>query len=153
VRVGRRVPRLTLADEAGQAVRLADHEGERVVLFFLPRAGTAGCDLEAREFAARYRRFRRARTRVYGVGADKARKLARIRAALDLPFPLIADHDHRLSEAFGVWREKVHFGRPYMGIVRSTFLVGPDGRVARAWVGVSPPEGHAEEVLAAVRAG
>jgi peroxiredoxin Q/BCP len=149
VRVGDALPEFDLATGGGGRLRSADLAGRRTVLYFYPKDDTSGCTLEAREFTALLPEFEKRGVAVYGVSPDSGKSHDRFVAKCGIGFPLISDPDRALCEAFGVWVEKSMYGRKYMGVERSTFLVGADGRVEKAWRKVKP-SGHAAEVLAAL---
>ena len=146
---GGTVPEFDLPTSAGGRLRAADLHRRRTVLYFYPKDDTTGCTLEAREFTALASEFRSRGAEVFGVSPDSQRSHDRFVAKCDLGIPLVSDEERALCEAFGVWKEKSMYGRRYMGVERSTFLVGPDGVVEREWRKVSP-RGHAAEVLAAL---
>lgn len=139
-------PDFTLPDDGGQPVRLGDLRGQRVVLFFYPRADTPGCTAEACEFRDLAPRIDARGARVLGISPDPVEAIARFRRKLGLPYPLLADADGEVARAYGVWKEKSMFGRKFMGVERSTFVIDEQGRIESAYRGVSP-EGHAAEVL------
>ncbi len=151
MRVGRRAPGFRLQDETGAWVALDELRGRRVVLFFFQRAGTPGCTVEACEFRDLMPRFAAAGAAVYGVSPDTWRRHAKFKAAQRLPYALLADKGAVACQAYGVWHRKLFWGRYYMGVVRSTFVIGPDGRLEHAWRDVHH-EGHAAEVSAWLRA-
>jgi peroxiredoxin Q/BCP len=146
---GDTLPSFDLATGGGGRLRTSDLQGRRAVLYFYPKDDTTGCTLEAREFTKLVPEFAKQGVAVYGVSPDSEKSHDRFTAKCDIGFPLISDPDRALCEAFGVWVEKSMYGRKYMGVERSTFLVGADGRVERAWRKVKP-SGHAAEVLAAL---
>ena len=148
---GDRLPDLTLPAPEGASVRLRDYEGAPFVLYFYPKDDTPGCTREAQEFSALGADFRAAGATVLGVSKDAPAKHAKFIAKYGLTLPLASDDKDEATAAFGTWVEKKLYGKTYMGIDRSTFLFGADGRLARAWRKVRVP-GHADEVLAAVRA-
>ena len=152
MKVGRKAPAFRLQDETGAWVTLESLKGQRVVLFFYPKAGTTGCTQEACEFRDALPRFRKAGVAVFGISPDGHRKLAKFKAAQGLTYPLLSDPDAATCQAYGVWHPKLFWGRYYMGVIRSTFVVGADGKVEAAWVDV-PHEGHAEAVAAWLRGG
>jgi thioredoxin-dependent peroxiredoxin len=143
---GEPAPDLQLRDDAGRDVRLSDYRGRRVVLFFYPRDDTPGCTTEACEFRDAYDRFRERGVEVIGVSPDDVASHTRFKAKYELPFTLLADPEHEAAEAFGVWKERKNYGRTYMGVERSTFVIDEDGRVAKAQRGVKPA-GHAAQLL------
>jgi thioredoxin-dependent peroxiredoxin len=144
-------PEFTLPDEHGILHRLAERLGSWTVIYFYPKDDTPGCTTEACEFRDLHADITGLHAEVWGVSPDGSGRHAAFRARFGLPFTLLCDEDHAVAEAYGAWQEKVNYGSTYMGIVRSTFLVGPDGRVAAAWPKVKA-EGHAAQVLAAIRA-
>ena len=146
---GQAAPDFALPADDGTTLRLSDLRGRTVVLFFYPKDDTPGCTIEAREFRDAYQRFEAHGTVVLGISADGVSSHQRFKEKFDLPYPLLADEDHAVAEAYGVWKEKSMFGRSFMGIERSTFIVDRDGTIAHAFRKVSP-EGHADEVGEAV---
>jgi len=146
-----RAPAFRLPDATGSTVALADFKGSKLVLFFYPKAGTSGCTREAQAFSALKGAFARAGTQILGVSADPVKALAAFRQKHSLSIALASDESHKMLAAYGVWARKTLYGRSYMGIVRTTFLVGRDGRIARIWHKVKV-DGHAEEVLTAAKA-
>jgi peroxiredoxin Q/BCP len=147
---GDRAPAITLEASDGSSVNLAS-PGEPVVLYFYPKDDTSGCTREAQDFTALAGDYAEAGVRVIGVSRDPMRKHDKFIAKYDLAVPLASDEDGRVSEAFGTWVQKSMYGRKYMGMERSTFLIGADGRVLKAWRKVKVP-GHAEEALKTARA-
>jgi peroxiredoxin Q/BCP len=146
---GQPAPDFTLPDEHGTPHRLSDRRGRWTVVYFYPKDDTPGCTVEACAFRDATADLVAAGAAVWGISPDDAASHGRFRARFNLGFPLLSDRDHAVAEAYGAWVEKTRYGRTYMGIQRSTFLIGPDGRVARAWPKVTP-EGHAVEVAAAL---
>jgi peroxiredoxin Q/BCP len=132
-------------------ISLADFRGKKLVLYFYPRADTPGCTREARAFSALAEAFARAGATVVGVSADPVKAQEAFKKKHGIVVPLASDETHRMLEAYGVWGRKSMYGKTFMGISRTTFLIGPDGRIARVWRNVKV-DGHAEEVLAAVNA-
>ncbi|MFN0098746.1 MAG: thioredoxin-dependent thiol peroxidase [Gemmatimonadaceae bacterium] len=147
IKRGVKAPPFTLLDETGAPVSLSDFAGRRVVLFFFQKASTPGCTVEACEFRDLMPRFKAAKAVVLGVSPDTWRRHAKFRASQSLPYPLLADKDALAAQAYDVWHQKLFWGKYYMGVVRSTFVIGPDGRIEEAWRDVHH-EGHAEEVRA-----
>ena len=146
---GRKAPAFTLKDQDGKKHSLADYAGRPVVLFFYPKDDTPGCTKEACGFRDHLPRFKPSKAAVFGVSIlDEASK-AKFAAKFELNYPLLADADHAVAEKFGVWQEKSLYGRKFMGIVRTTYLIGADGKVAKRWDNVKV-DAHAEEVLDAV---
>jgi peroxiredoxin Q/BCP len=149
IAVNDRAPDLTLATSDGGAIKLAA-PGALLVLYFYPKDDTSGCTREAQDFTALADDFRKAGAKVVGVSRDPMKKHDKFIAKYDLAVPLASDEDGRVSDAFGTWVEKSMYGRKYMGMERSTFLISPDGRVVAEWRKVKVP-GHAEAVLTAAR--
>jgi peroxiredoxin Q/BCP len=146
---GDRAPALTIETSDNRSLDLSA-PGKPLVLYFYPKDDTSGCTREAQDFTALAGEFERAGAVVVGVSRDPMKKHEKFIAKYDLSVPLASDEDGRVSDAFGTWVEKSMYGRKYMGMERSTFLVGPDGKVLREWRKVKVP-GHAQEVLGAVR--
>jgi peroxiredoxin Q/BCP len=149
IAAGDTLPTFDLATGGGGRMSSAGMSGHRTVLYFYPKDDTTGCTLEAREFTKLLAQFTKKGVQVVGVSPDSEKSHDRFTAKCDIGFPLISDPDRALCEAFGVWVEKSMYGRKYMGVERSTFLVGTDGKVEKAWRKVKP-SGHAAEVLAAL---
>jgi peroxiredoxin Q/BCP len=146
---GKKAPAFRLNDQTGTAHSLADYAGQPVVLYFYPKDDTPGCTAESCSFRDNLPRFRPSKAAVLGISILDEKSKAKFAAKYDLNFPLLADADHEVAEKYGVWQEKSRYGRTYMGIVRTTYLIGADGKVARRWDKVKV-EGHVEEVLEAV---
>lgn len=149
--VGAPAPDFSLTADDGSTLTLSNYVGKKVVLYFYPKAGTEGCTLEAHDFNSLLDEFTAANTVVIGISADPEKKLARFRAKQGLAFALAGDETHDVLSAYGVWTEKSMYGRSFMGIVRTTLLIGTDGRIARIWDKVKVA-GHAAEVLQAAKA-
>jgi thioredoxin-dependent peroxiredoxin len=147
---GDKAPDLTVTASDGSSVNLAA-PGAPFVLYFYPKDDTSGCTREAQDFTGLAGDFAAAGTKVVGVSRDPMKKHAKFIDKYGLKVPLASDEDGRVSDAFGTWVEKSMYGRKYMGMERSTFLIGRDGRVAKAWRKVKVP-GHAAEVLKAAKA-
>ena len=147
---GDRILDLPIALGSGKAGNLSDYRGRWLVLYFYPKDSTPACTAEGADFNALYPKFRRAKAEVLGVSRDSAKSHANFCAKQGFVFDLVADVDESVCRAFGVIQPKKLYGRDYIGIVRSTFLIDPNGRVAEAWRGVRVP-GHAEAVLAALK--
>jgi peroxiredoxin Q/BCP len=148
---GAMAPAFTLPRDGGGTISLADFAGRKLVLYFYPRADTSGCTKEAIDFSRLKAAFSKAGTEILGVSADPVPAQDKFKAKHKLAIALASDEKHRMLEAYGVWQEKSMYGRKFIGIVRTTVLIGPEQRVARVWPRVSVT-GHAEEVLAAARA-
>jgi peroxiredoxin Q/BCP len=147
--VGDLAPDVVLPDEAGTIHRLADQRGRWTILYFYPTDDTPGCTVEACGFRDRNEVIHERGADVWGVSPQGAASKRAFREKFALPFTLLADERHEVAEAYGSWVEKQNYGRTYWGTARRTFLIGPDGRIARVWPKVKP-EGHVEEVLAAL---
>ena len=144
-KVNRKAPAFTLPADDGTVVSLASLKGRTVVLYFYPKDDTAGCTQEACEFSALFPRFRKSRAVIIGISPDSVKKHVRFKAKHALPFTLLSDEDHAVCELYGVWKEKLFYGRKYMGVERSTFIVDVTGTLVREMRKVSH-EGHAAEV-------
>ncbi|PAW90065.1 MAG: thioredoxin-dependent thiol peroxidase [Pedosphaera sp. Tous-C6FEB] len=149
LKVGDLAPAFTAPTNGGQTVSLADYAGRHVVLYFYPKDDTPGCTKEACAFRDAFADFTKRGVVVLGVSADSVKAHDKFVLKFRLPFPLLADEDKRIVQAYGVWGEKSFMGRRYQGIHRVTFLIGPDGRIKQIWPQVKPAE-HAAEVLAAL---
>ena len=147
---GDKAPAMTVEASDGSSVDLAS-PGQPLVLYFYPKDDTSGCTREAQDFTALAADFKKAGVKVVGVSRDPMKKHEKFIGKYDLGVPLVSDEDGRISDAFGTWVQKSMYGRKYMGMERSTFLIGSDGRVLRAWRKVKVP-GHAQEVLDAAKA-
>lgn len=148
---GVKAPNFSLPCAGGGTVCLADFAGRKLVLYFYPRADTSGCTKEAIDFSGLKSEFGRAGADILGVSADPVRALDAFKAKHNLTVALASDETHKMLEAYGAWQEKSMYGRNFFGVVRSTFLIGPDQRIAQVWPRVSVA-GHAAAVLAAAKA-
>jgi peroxiredoxin Q/BCP len=146
---GDRAPDLDIETSDGRIINLSK-PGEPLVLYFYPKDDTSGCTREAQDFTTLAADFQKAGVAVVGVSRDAMKKHEKFIAKYDLAVPLASDEDGAISDAFGTWVEKSMYGRKYMGMERSTFLIGTDGRVLKTWRKVKVP-GHAEEVLEVAR--
>jgi thioredoxin-dependent peroxiredoxin len=151
LREGAPAPDFTLQRDGDSVVRLADFAGRKLVIFFYPRADTPGCTLEAIDFTRHLKQFEQAGSSVVGISADDVRAQTKFRDKHALGIPLGADGDFQTIKAYGAWGEKSMYGRTFLGIIRTTVLVGTDGRIARIWRRVKV-DGHAAEVLEAAKA-
>jgi len=149
--VGEKAPSFTLARDGGGTVSLADFKGRKLVLFFYPKADTPGCTTEAIALSGLKHAFAKADTEIVGVSADPVKAQDKFRDKHELAIPLASDESKKMLVGYGAWGEKSMYGRKFMGVKRTTFLIGPDGRIARIWETVKVG-GHAEEVLAAANA-
>lgn len=148
LQAGEPVPDFTLPDDTGGMVELSALRGKPFVLFVYPRDGTQSCTMEAKAFSSLSSQFRAAGVPLMGLSPDSVEKHRRFKDAAKLDLRLLSDPEHRVIKSWGCWGEKVQFGRRYMGVIRSTFLVDSDGTLARAWT-VTRVAGHAEAVLEA----
>jgi len=149
--IGADAPDFALPTDDGGTASKAALAGRKFVLYFYPKDNTEGCTLEAIDFSARAAAFEAAGTSVIGVSPDSIRSHCRFRDKHALAIRLASDPDHAVCEAYGVWQQKQMYGRSYMGVVRTTFLIDAEGRIARIWK-VARVKGHVDEVLAAARA-
>jgi thioredoxin-dependent peroxiredoxin len=146
---GERAPAIEVSPSDGSSINLQS-PAQPLVLYFYPKDDTSGCTREAQDFTALAAQFKTAGVRVIGVSRDPMKSHQKFIGKYDLAVPLASDEDGRISDAFGTWVQKSMYGRKYMGMERSTFLIGTDGRVLKAWRKVKVP-GHAQEVLDAAR--
>jgi peroxiredoxin Q/BCP len=144
-------PAFRLPRDGGATVSLSDYAGKKLVLFFYPRADTPGCTREAIDFTRLASAFAESQTAVLGVSADPPRTQEAFQKKHRLAIPLISDENHEMLEAYGAWGEKSMYGKTFQGILRTTVLIGADGKIARIWRNVRV-DGHADEVLAAAQA-
>jgi thioredoxin-dependent peroxiredoxin len=151
VEVGAKAPAFTLKDQAGRAHRLRDYAGRPLVLYFYPKDDTPGCTREACDFRDRLPALARFKAAVLGVSVLDVSSKAKFAKKYGLPFPLLADEDHAVAEKYGAWKKKTMYGKTHMGIGRTTYLIGADGRVARRWDNVKV-DGHVDAVREALEA-
>jgi thioredoxin-dependent peroxiredoxin len=151
IKIGNKAPKLSGTTQSGDTLKLADLRKQWVVLYFYPKDNTTGCTREAGAFRDLYTKFKRRGAAIVGVSRDNARSHHGFKEKLGLPFTLVADTDEAWCKAFDVIRKKKLYGREYLGVDRSTFLIDPEGRLAQEWRGVKVP-GHAEAVLDAIPA-
>ena len=142
-------PDFSIPDHTGTPVSLADFAGRRVVLYFYPKAFTPGCTTESCDFRDRSDAFGDAGAAIVGISPDPVDLLARFHAEHELSFPLLSDPDHTVAAAYGAWGTRTNYGKEYEGLIRSTFLIGPDGIIEAAWRNVRAA-GHAERVLGSI---
>jgi thioredoxin-dependent peroxiredoxin len=147
LKVGDKAPDFTLESDEGKEVSLKDYKGKRVLLYFYPKASTPGCTVEACEFRDLHPKFEKADTVVLGVSADPVKALQNFKKKQKLNFPLLSDPTHKMIESYGVWRMKKFMGRSFKGVVRSSFLIGPVGKIEEVWDKVKA-KGHAAEAFA-----
>jgi thioredoxin-dependent peroxiredoxin len=143
--VGDPAPDFSLPDDTGATRRLSEERGKWIVLFFYPKDDTPGCTVEACEFRDAYADLGHHGAEVWGISKLDSASKARFKEKYDLSYPLLADEDHSVSQAYGTWVEKKQYGKSSMGVKRATFLVDPDGRIAYVWRSVDP-NGHAAQV-------
>ncbi len=149
IEVGEAAPAFSLPDQAGTTHKLADYRGRWVVLYFYPKDDTSGCTAEACQFRDDLPRFRKKDAVVLGVSPDAAASHKKFADKYKLPFTLLADTEKEVCQRYGVWQQKSMYGRKYMGVVRTTYLIDPKGKVAQRWDKVKVP-GHAEAVMGAI---
>ncbi|MDA1184453.1 MAG: peroxiredoxin [Acidobacteria bacterium] len=146
---GRKAPSFALKDQHGHTHRLVDYVGRSLILYFYPKDNTPGCTQESCDFQSNLRVLTRRNAAVLGVSILDEKSKAKFADKHGLTFPLLADADHVMAERYGVWQKKLRYGRSYMGIVRTTYLIGPDGKVMQRWDRVKV-DGHADAVGAAL---
>jgi peroxiredoxin Q/BCP len=146
---GKKAPAFSLKDQHGETHRLADYAGRPLILYFYPKDDTPGCTKESCEFQAALPQFTPSKAAVLGVSILDEKSKAKFANKHGLTFPLLADADHAVAEKYGVWQEKSRYGRKYMGIARTTYLIGPDGKVERRWDNVKV-DGHVDQVAEAL---
>jgi peroxiredoxin Q/BCP len=144
--IGDKAPAFALANQAGKTISLKDFSGERFVIYFYPADDTPGCTKEACQFNDNLKTFEKAGVAVLGISPDKAEKHVKFRTKYKLKFPLLTDSDKTVMEKYGAWGEKTLYGKKTVGTIRSTFLVGPNGKIQQAWYHVRA-DGHAAKVL------
>jgi thioredoxin-dependent peroxiredoxin len=147
---GTKAPAFRLPRDGGDTVSLSDYSGKKLVLFFYPRADTPGCTREAIDFTRLASAFAESRTAILGVSADSPRTQEAFRDKHQLSVALVSDEEHEMLEVYGAWGEKSMYGRTFQGILRTTVLIGADGRIKKIWRHVKV-DGHADEVLEAAR--
>ncbi len=147
---GAKAPSFSLPSDGGGRIALKDLKGKTVVLYFYPKDDTSGCTTEACEFRDTWKAVKAAGAVVLGVSPDAVASHDKFKAKYDLPFPLLADVDHAVAESYGAWGEKSMYGRKYMGILRTTFVISGAGKIVKIFEKVKP-KGHAAEVLAALK--
>jgi peroxiredoxin Q/BCP len=147
---GKKAPAFALKDQQGNVHKLADYAGRPVILYFYPKDDTPGCTKESCEFQATLPKFKSQKAAVFGVSILDEKSKAKFADKHGLTFPLLADADHAVADKYGVWQEKSLYGRKFMGIARTTYLIGPDGKVQQRWDNVKV-DGHAAAVLDAVK--
>jgi peroxiredoxin Q/BCP len=146
---GTKAPAFALPDQDGTIHKLSDYAGRPVVLYFYPKDDTPGCTRESCAFQDNLPKFKKSKAAVLGMSVLDSKSKAKFASKYGLTFPLLADEDHAVMEKYGVWQEKSMYGKKYMGVARTTYVIGADGKVVKRWDGVKV-DGHAEEVLALV---
>ncbi len=147
--IGKKAPAFTLKNQDGETVKLSDLAGQRVVLYFYPKADTPGCTTQACSIKDNWKAYKKAGVTVIGVSADEPEKLAAFKKKYKLPFDLIGDPSHKMIDRYGQWVEKSMYGKKYMGIQRSTFIIGPTGKV-EAYLPKVQPKAHDDLVFKAL---
>lgn len=148
--VGTLAPDFTLPDENGTLHTLSQYRGQAIVLYFYPKDDTPGCTTEACNFRDDYSAYRKANVLIFGVSPDSPQSHTKFKQKFNLPFPLLADENHTVCEAYHSWGRKKFMGREYDGVLRNTYIIAPDGKIARVFENVKPAE-HSAEVLAALQ--
>ena len=146
---GDKAPNIRLETDTGEMFDLAAHKGETVILYFYPRSDTPGCTVEACEFRDSSKKITKKGALIVGISPDTVKAQAKFKTKFDLPFILLADAEKKAAEAYGVMKEKNMYGKKVMGVARTTFVIGPDGKIQKIFEKVKP-EGHAGEVLDAL---
>lgn len=146
LKTGDKAPDFKALTDAGKPVSLKDFRGKKVILYFYPKDNTPGCTQEACDFRDSMARLKKKDTVVLGVSPDSAASHQKFKTKYELPFPLLVDEDHKIAEAYGVWAEKSLYGRKFMGIVRSTFVIDEKGKIAEVYSKVKV-KGHVDELL------
>ncbi len=145
-------PDFALPDDSGKVRTLSDFHGKTVLIYFYPKDDTPGCTTEACNFRDDYSAYEKAGVVILGISPDTVKSHVKFKSKFELPFPLLADDDHQVCQSYGVWGLKKFMGREYMGVLRTTFLVGPDGIVKDVFENVKPAE-HSTQVLESLRTG
>jgi len=149
--VGQKAPAFSLPRDGGGRISLKDFQGRKLVIYFFPRADTPGCTRESIDFSSLRADFQKTGTEILGVSADPVKAQEAFKKKHDLTVGLLSDETHDMLAAYGAWAKKSMYGKSFMGVIRSTFLIGPDGRIAQIWPNVKV-DGHAAEVLKAAKA-
>jgi peroxiredoxin Q/BCP len=150
LKVGKLLPPFDLETDTGERLSSKSLKGQTFVLYFYPKDDTTGCTAEACEFRDSFPRFKKSKAVILGISPDSAKKHAKFKKKYELPFTLLVDEEHKVAEAYGLWVEKIFYGRKYMGVARTTIIVGADGKVKKIFEKVNPA-GHAAEVEAALK--
>ena len=149
IKVGAKAPAFKLPASTGETIGLADYKGQRVVIYFYPRADTPGCTKEACGFRDAIASYKKLDVPVFGISPDPVEDVTSFAKKFDVNYPLLADADHAVAEQYGVWQEKSLYGKRYWGVVRTTFVIGLYGRIERVFEKVNP-EGHEREVMTTI---
>ncbi len=149
LKAGDKAPDFKLIADNGETVSLKDLKGRKVILYFYPKDMTSGCTVEACDFRDNIKKFEKKNAVIIGVSPDDTKSHIKFKTKHDLPFTLLSDETHKMLEAYGVWQEKSMYGRKYMGVVRTTFLIDEKGRIEKVWEKVKV-DGHAEEALGSI---
>lgn len=149
IAAGQLAPDFTLPTDSGESLTLSSLRGQWVVLYAYPKDDTSGCTTEACEFRDLFPRFKKGKAVILGISPDSVKSHVKFKAKYELPFTLIADEEKVALQAYDIWKEKSMYGRKYMGVERTTFVIDPDGKIAKVFEKVKPA-GHAEEVMAAI---
>ena len=149
LKAGDKAPEFKLKADNGETISLKDLKGKKVVLYFYPKDMTSGCTVEACDFRDSIKKFEKKNAVVIGVSPDDTKSHQKFKTKHDLPFTLLSDETHKALEDYGVWQEKSMYGRKYMGVVRTTFLIDEKGRIEKVWEKVKV-DGHAEEALVSI---
>ena len=156
LKVGQKIPNIKLIADDNSLFNMElwrnANQDHFIILYFYPKDDTTGCTAEACAFRDSFPRFKKSKALILGISPDSAKKHAKFKAKYELPFTLLVDEDHKLAESYGLWIEKVFYGRKYMGIARTTIVVGPDGKIQHIFEKVNPA-GHADEVMAFLTGG
>lgn len=146
LKINSKAPDFTLADQKGESHTLSDYRGQWVLVYFYPKDDTPGCTQEACMIRDNFPEFKKLKIQVFGISADSAKSHAKFADKYDLPFTLLADEDKKTIQAYGVWAKKKFMGREYLGILRTSLLINPKGKISKIYENVKPAE-HAREVL------
>lgn len=150
VAIGKKAPDFTLPRDGGGTIKLSDFQGHKVVLYFYPKDDTSGCTLQACTFNENLNGFNKLDARIIGISKDSVKKHDKFKEKYGLTFPLVSDEDGTVCEAYGTWVQKSMYGRKYMGIERTTFLIDEHGKIAHIWNKVKIP-GHIEDVMSVIK--
>jgi peroxiredoxin Q/BCP len=149
IKSGDSAPNFSLSDDGGVVRSLSDYKGKPVVLYFYPKDNTPGCTTEACNFRDDYAQYEKVGVVILGISPDNEKSHSGFKLKFNLPFVLLSDKEHKVCELYGVWGQKKFMGKEYFGVLRTTFLIGPDGKIIKVFEDVKPAE-HSKEVLAAL---